>query len=138
MSKSVSSEILPEQLAEHRAVRAWSRLEPEQVEPERIEVLKLKNKSAVYRLAGVGSDGSDIIAKRCRATTGLIERLIHREFLAHLALPALRYYGFVEEAGGEFGWLFLERARGTEYSSGNSEHRALAGGDGESLQASGV
>ena len=100
---------------------------PSGVEPEAIAILKLTNKSTVYRLAGVGPDGSAVVGKRCRAATARIESIIHQEFLAHLPLPALRCYGFVEEPDGEFCWLFLEEAVGQEYSPLDAEHRALAG-----------
>ena len=126
MSKSIATEVLPERLAEHRAVRAWSRLDPARVEPERIEILKLRNKSAVYRLAAVGPEGSSVIAKRCRLATGSIERMLYEEFLPRLPLPALRCHGMIEEPDGEFCWLFLENACGEEYSTASAQHRALA------------
>src|SRR5207244_4081301 len=77
-------ETLPERLAEHRAVRAWAALNPDRVVPESIEVLKFKrleSKSAVYRLNGVAPDGSAVVAKRCRAVTASVERMIYEEFL---------------------------------------------------------
>src|SRR6266699_4299956 len=127
MSKTVTTEILPEKLLEHRAVKAWSQLQPERVEPESIEILKLKRKSAVYRLSGVAPDGSAVIAKRCGAETARIERTIHEDFLSHLPVPALACYGFVEEQSERFCWLFLDEAIGREYSPHKAEHRALAG-----------
>ena len=78
MSKSVATEVLPERLVEHRAVRAWSQLQPDRVEPTRIEILKLKKiKSAVYRLHGIGPDGTAVIAKRCQVATAEVERMIY-------------------------------------------------------------
>src|SRR6266705_1334523 len=128
MSKTVTTEILPENLLEHRAVKAWSQLEPERTEPEAIAVLRLtRKKSAVYRMAGVGPTGAAVVAKRCRTTTAIVERLIYEEVLSSLSLPALGCYGFVPEPGGEFCWLFLEDAGTHEYSPDNAEHRALAG-----------
>src|SRR5437867_2073874 len=91
------TETLPERLSEHRAVKAWAALNPERVEPKEIEILKLKNKSAVYRLVGVGEEGSSIVAKRCRAVTASVERMIYEEFLPLLPLPSLRYYGHLDE-----------------------------------------
>src|SRR5438552_6863479 len=123
------TETLPERLVEHRAVKAWAALNPERVVPESIEVLKFKrleSKSAVYRLNGVAPDGSAVVAKRCLAVTAAVERAIYEEFLPHLPLPALRYYGHVDEPGGEFGWLFLENAGGLEYSPRDAGHRSLA------------
>src|SRR6266700_2849114 len=113
MSRPIASEVLPERLVEHRAFQAWSRLRPEPVEPAGLEVLKLKTKSAVYRMPGLGADGSAVIAKRCKRGTALIERIVHEEILAHLPLPAARFYGFLEDpADPEFCWLFLEDAHG--------------------------
>src|SRR5213593_5205747 len=103
----------PERLSEHRAVKAWAALNPERVEPESIEILKFKrleSKSAVYRLNGVAPDGSAVVAKRCRAVTASVERMIYEEFLPQVPLPAVRYYGHVDEPGGAFCWLFLENA----------------------------
>jgi len=101
MSKTVTTEILPENLLEHRAVKAWSQLEPERTEPEAIAVLRLtRKKSAVYRMAGVGPTGAAVIAKRCRTTTAIVERLICEEVLSSLSLPALGCYGFVPGANG--------------------------------------
>src|SRR6266567_6217528 len=74
MSKPITTEILPDNQLDHRAVRAWATLKPPRVKPDAIETLRLKNKSAVYRLVGVGDDGSSVIAKRCRAATASVER----------------------------------------------------------------
>ena len=127
MSKPITTEILPENLREHRAVQIWSGLQPRRVEPEKIEILKLKKKTAVYRLVGVGPGGSAVIAKKCLARTGEVERIIYQELLPRLPHPALRCYGFVAEPEGEFVWLFLEDAGPHAYSPANEEHRALAG-----------
>ena len=128
MSKSVATEILPERLVEHRAVQAWSQLQPDRVEPTRIEILKLtKKKSAVYRLHGIGPDGRAVIAKRCCVATAEVERMVYEEFLPRVSVPALRCYGFVKESEGDFCWLFLEDAVGEVYSPQIPQHRALAG-----------
>ena len=34
---------------------------------------------------------------------------MHEEFLPRLPLPALRWYGFVEEPDDDYGWLFLSQ-----------------------------
>src|SRR5439155_10315474 len=128
MRNCTAEEVLPANLAEHRAVKAWSQLEPERIEPDTIVVLRLtKEKSAVYRMTGVGPNGGAIVAKRCRTTTASVERIIYEMALWRLSLPTLGYYGFVPEPGGEFCWLFLEDAGAHEYSPDNAEHRALAG-----------
>src|SRR5437762_9981418 len=78
MRNCTAEEVLPADLAEHRAVKAWSRLEPERIEPDTIVVLRLtKEKSAVYRMTGVGPNGGAIVAKRCRTTTASVERIIY-------------------------------------------------------------
>src|SRR5881296_2207712 len=127
MSKRITREILPERLLEHRAVKAWSQLQPERVEPEGIEILKLKRKSAVYRLLGLGPNGSAVIAKRCPCRSAVIERRIYEEFLPPLPVPTLRCYGFVADTDGDYCWLFLEDASGQEYSLLDPAHRAVAG-----------
>jgi len=68
----------------------------------------------VYRLVRVGTANSDVIAKRCRRSTALIERTIYEEILPNLPFPMLHYYGCVEESNGEFWWLFLEDVSGGE------------------------
>jgi len=128
VSKYANSELLPDNLLDHRAVQAWWRINPDCFEPQNIEVLKwTRKKSAVYRLTGVGSNGSAVIAKRCPAKTGSVERLIYETLFPRLSLPSLRCYGFVAEPEGDFCWIFLEDAGAQEYSEDCAEHRALAG-----------
>jgi Phosphotransferase enzyme family len=132
---------------EHPAVKAWIKLQPDRVEPESIEILNkkkrawltfqsewlesemiesLQKRKLVYRLKGVGSEGSAVIAKQCEQVAGITERTIYKEILFRLPVPTPRYYGFVEEPDREFCWLFLEDA-GTEQCSPHiSDHRALA------------
>ena len=126
MTKTEVKEVLPADLREHRAVRAWRQIQSEWFELENIEVLKSKRKSAVYRLTGIGPNGATIIAKRCKTATALVERAIYDELLKHPSLPALRCHGLVWEQEREYCWLFLEDAAGPEYSPNNKEHRALA------------
>ncbi len=126
MSRAINCEISREEAAEHPAVQAWRRLGPERAKPERIEVLKQKPKSAVFRLAGMGPDGSALIAKRCLKSTAFTERLIYEECLPRLPIPGRpQLYGFVAE--GEYCWLFLEDAAGNAYSPDNNNHRGTAG-----------
>src|SRR6185503_20219642 len=98
---------------DHPAVLAWSRLQPERVEPAGLVQLKGKLNTAVFRLDGVGPDGSNVIAKRCRTSTARVERIIYEHLLARLPLPTLRIYGFVPD--GEYCWLFLEDAGSGRY-----------------------
>jgi hypothetical protein len=127
MPDHATKEVLPANLQEHRAVKAWRKLKPEWFETDQIEILKLKTKSAVYRLSGVGPDGTAIIAKRCRTATALVEQAIYDRFLTRLPLPALRCHGLVLEPDGESCWLFVEDAGRQAYSPALEEHRALAG-----------
>ena len=127
MPDHATKEALPANLQEHRAVKAWRRLQTEWFETDQIEILKLKTKSAVYRLSGAGPDGSAVIAKRCPTATALVERAIYDQFLTRLPLPALRCYGSVTEPGGDSCWLFVEDAGQEAYSPALGEHRALAG-----------
>jgi hypothetical protein len=132
---------------EHPAVKAWIRLQPNCFEPKSIEILdkqkrawlsfqpewleyesmeSLQERKFVYRLKGVGPEGSAVIAKQCEQVAGITERTIYKEILFRLPVPTPRYYGFVEEPDGALCWLFLEDA-GTEWCSPHiSEHRALA------------
>jgi hypothetical protein len=127
MAKTVIQEVLPAVLAEHRAIRAWQQLHPERPEPERIEIVTLKNKTAVYRLWGVRRDGGPVVAKRCDASSGHVERLVYEQLLPGVSAPTLRCFGWVPEPAGAFGWLFLEDAGAHAYSSASGENRVLAG-----------
>src|SRR5262245_54004229 len=124
--KQVSKEIAP---IESRALMAWRALWPALAEPSKIERLKgdkETSKKSAHRLAGVGPEGSTIIAKRCRRSKALTERGIYEDVLPRVPVPALRYYGLVEEDDGEFCWLFLEDAGEEKYSPFIAEHRRLA------------
>src|SRR5689334_1000286 len=84
-------------LSEHPAVRAWSQLQPGRDVSE-IQPLKRTYKTAIYRLTNSGARGCGVIAKRCLTTTGLTERLIYEEILPRVAVPGLRFFGFLEDA----------------------------------------
>ncbi len=69
MAKHMPNAIIQTNLNEHPAVKAWRKLRPKWGDPERITVLKeLKKsaKSAVYRLEGITTEDTAVIAKRCR------------------------------------------------------------------------
>ena len=109
------------------AFRAWSELRVGGREPTRVEILKDRNASHVYRLAGAGPDGSNVVAKRCLRAGALLERTIYQQVLRHLPVRSLRYYGLVEERDTPFCWLFVEDAAGAPYSSTAAmEHGRLA------------
>jgi hypothetical protein len=119
--------VVTEGVREHRAVRAWRQFHSEAWEPRTLETLQRKNCSVVYRLDGVGRGGQKVIAKRCRATTARLERLIYQELLPLSGMPTVRCYGLLPEPDGELWWLFLEDADGAAYLPQIPEHRALAG-----------
>src|SRR5207247_194188 len=52
------------------------------------------------RLEGAGPGGSAVYARWRPANTGLTERTVYQDILAHLPIGALRCYGFVH-AGGQ-------------------------------------
>src|SRR5215208_106834 len=134
-------------LLEHPAVKAWNNLQPDRVEPESIETLDgkkrawikfrservqpeitemLKRKRFIYRLKGVGREGSAVIAKQCKKGNGMLQHTIYKEILSRLPIPTLCCYGFVEEPSGELCWLFLEDAGTDVFSFRIREHRTLA------------
>ncbi len=146
MAKHETIRIVQTNPFEHPAVQAWRELQSRQVEdprsaayrayrvePERIEILKGKlptqtkrTKRFVCRLVGVGPAGSAVIGKRCWRSKAVVENTIYEEILPYLPIPSLNYYGLVEEANGEFCWLFLEDAGEEEYSARLAEHRSLS------------
>ena len=120
-------EILTEGVREHRAVQAWLQVQPDSCAPRSLELLQRRRYSTVYRLNGVTQDGKRVIAKRCRAATARIERMIYQELLPLTEMAALQCYGAVQEPDGEFCWVFLEDATGASYSPQLPHNRALAG-----------
>jgi aminoglycoside phosphotransferase (APT) family kinase protein len=88
----------------------------------RVEPLAVRAKSAVYRLAGTG-----VVAKRCRAETAAVERLVHERLLPGLPVASLRLLGGSEPDADGFCWLFLEDAGEESYSYSDERHRRLAG-----------
>lgn len=117
----------PSELREHPAVVAWGRIAPSSTAPELVSVLKRKAKGSVYRLTGVGKDGTDVIAKRCRQDKGRVESLVYRELYPRLPVATLHFYGSVQEEAGGFGWLFLEDVGDRPYRPEVPEHRRAAG-----------
>src|SRR6266513_2681750 len=129
MAKRSATRFVATNLRQHGAVKAWSALGPTRVVPDGIEILNEPTGSKVYRLLGVGPDGSAVVAKQRRVGPGgsLVERTAYEEVFPRLPVPALHYYGFVEDDDARFGWLFLEDAGRIQYSARIEEHRALAG-----------
>ena len=109
------------------ALQAWAQFDPHGLEPHRIEVLQCKGKSAIYRLSGVGPEGSAIIAKRCSLDTARVERILYEEVLPELGIPFLQCHGLLAAVDGQNAWLFLDNADGQTYSVQDRSHRAAAG-----------
>ncbi len=101
---------IPEPVVEKAqpALQAWLRLRPGSSEPSGITVLKSTARSTVCRIEGVGPGGSGIVAKWCPRTDGELETFIYTEVLQRLSIDSIRCYGFIDEGGGDYGWLFLE------------------------------
>lgn len=114
-------------LEDHPAARAWRKLTAERVGPKSIRTLKAEGqKSAVYRLAGVGPGGCDLVAKRCLSDRGTIEWMIYRDVLPHLRISALHCHGSVADDDSRFRWIFLEDAGQEGCALESERHRALA------------
>lgn len=133
MDKVETVKIAQTGLLEHPAVRAWCQVQSIRGEPIRLEILKGKQpaqtkniKRLVCRLMGIGPAGSSVIGKRCRRANAVVENTIYKDILPHLPVASLDYYGMVEEANGEFCWLFLQDAGENAYSDLINEHRALS------------
>jgi hypothetical protein len=130
MSNRVTDNGLPSCVTEHPAMSAWWKLRPGSAPATRVDLLKGRARSAgrsAYRLVGVGPNGSPVVAKRCRRPKALVERVVYTEFLPDVPLPALRYFGCVEEPHGSFCWLFLEDVGGQRYPPLRDELRRSAG-----------
>jgi aminoglycoside phosphotransferase (APT) family kinase protein len=111
---------------EHPAVKAWRDLGLGTETPHTIEILKQSKKRAVYRLKGLAVRGASVVAKRCQRDIILLERTMYEQALRHLPFAAPVYYGVVDEAAGDFSWLFLEDVGDERYSVLDSDHRLLA------------
>jgi hypothetical protein len=107
-----------------RKKRAWIRFRSERVRPEITEILK--RGKFIYRLKGIGSEGSAVIAKQCKRADGMLEHTMYKEILLRLPVTTLRCYGFIEEPSGGCCWLFLEDAGTEVFQFRIREHRALA------------
>jgi hypothetical protein len=120
-------------LGEHPAVRGWRQLKSRSGDPRGIEILKGKSPNGtgrirrlVCRLVGVGPAGTSVIGKRAWRSSAMVENTIYAQLLPDLPVASLNYYGMVEEANGEFCWLFLEDAGERAYSKTLDRHRALS------------
>ena len=91
-------EVLTTSLGDLPVVRAWTGLG--YAAPGKVEILRRKSKSVIYRLAGVGRGESDVIAKSCWQHNAAVERRIYADVLPRLPIDVLAYYGFAEGEGG--------------------------------------
>jgi ATP-binding cassette, subfamily B, bacterial len=117
-----------ERLLAHPAVQAWLRLGPERPVPDR--VAPATKRRGVYRLEGVGAEGSTVIAKRCKRRDSLVERTVYERISPFVPLPGPRYYGVVadpnEDPEKEVCWLFIGEIQGEQYDVLLPSHRAAA------------
>jgi len=120
-------ETITTNVAEQPVVRAWRTLAAatEAPAPERVEVLRRRNKSVVYRLPGVGHGRGDVIAKHCVRDSALAECAVYL-VLEELPVSHPEYYGYVEGEQDGFGWLFLGDAAGEPFEPEAPAQRALA------------
>ena len=125
-------------IALHPAARAWCKLTNRQSGPKSIEIIqeqvrraeeiyRTTSKPFVYRLTGVGPDGSNVIAKRYECAAASTECAIYQDVLPYLPVSTLRYCGLVADDDPQFCWLFLEDAGEEPYLLNAEEHRVLAG-----------
>jgi hypothetical protein len=118
-------QIVRDPAPEHPALVAWRAL-GRRVTPESVQVLPGQRASTIYRLRGIGPDGTAVIAKRSRIEPASIERLVYDDILPRLPVTSPRYYGFTREDDAH-AWLFLEDVGEERYSASNAQHMALAG-----------
>ena len=91
------------------AVRAWEAVRAPGSTLERVDLLRSKAKSAVYRLSVRDRHGAtSLIAKRGLLAETSRERLIYDEVLPRVPVPSLRFFGFVQDEDRRQAWLFLE------------------------------
>jgi Phosphotransferase enzyme family len=125
MVEPAGDELTTVAVPEHPAVRAWVRARPGAVLPTEVTLLKRKEKSAVYRLAGVGPGDAAVVAKHCRPGSARVERVVYGAVLPRLPVTRPGYYGCAE--GPDGWWVFLEEVVADKYSAALEEHRRLAG-----------
>jgi phosphotransferase family enzyme len=111
------------------AVAAWAAVRPAGAaySPSSATTLKsFRGGSVVYRLAGIGPRGGDVIAKWTSRATVELESSLYADLLSCLPIATVRCYGIAPDDDEAMGWLFLEDAGGIPYSPERPEHRRLA------------
>jgi aminoglycoside phosphotransferase (APT) family kinase protein len=83
-------------------------------------------KSCVLRIRGAAPDGSDLIAKRLRTESALLEQEMYQVILPSLPVSHLRSYGLATEREGHDAWIFLEDAGRRRYSPERLERCPVA------------
>jgi hypothetical protein len=123
----MSKKVISKNISDHLAVKAWIQLNPKHRIPERIDVIRevAEPKASVYRLFGIGHQGSSVIAKRSQTELAMLDRTFYEEILPNIPIPSAYYYGFYDE-DDHITWLFLEDAGDIRYSYRVEEHRMLA------------
>jgi aminoglycoside phosphotransferase (APT) family kinase protein len=76
-------------------------------------------------LRGVGGDAGNVIAKRAKADTVLLELLIYEHFLSRLPITSLKVIGSLIEDTGQAAWLFVEDAGEESFTSSVPGHRRV-------------
>ncbi len=109
---------------EHPAVRAWLSLYAVGGEVAGVDTITSKEKASVWRLRGVAPDGGDVIAKRARCETAVIERVMYEQVTPEAGVAVPDYFGCVEEPDGL--WLFLADIGDEPFAHDEAEHRTLA------------
>ena len=122
-------EIITMEVAEQPAVRAWRSLGSAADDgfvpavPMRLEMLRRRDKSIVYRLVGVGRGGGDVIAKLACRPSAHVERDVYL-VLRQLPIASTEFYGLVEASGGPTGVEACGPVAGSQPSSPASNGQA--------------
>lgn len=124
MGSPASRRLDPERFEGHPALAAWRALGG--AVPAAIVAVKEERRSRIYRLEGARPGDSDVVAKRGSAASIALERLVHEELLAPLAIGSPRCLGLVPDADPRFAWLFLEDAGGAGFDADLPAHRTAA------------
>ncbi len=108
-----------------RAAHGWNRLHTGSNPKIQSEVVQAENARGVYRLLGVGKNGSNVIAKRSKPHDAQLERMIYEQTLPTLPNRQLSFYGYIE--AGKHAWIYIEEAPGREYDPSRHNDREIAG-----------
>lgn len=124
MLEQIVSKEQPPDVPTHPAVCAWNRFRPNLIHATGVAILKKRSKTAIYKVDGVGSYGSPVVAKLCRRHVAAHERTVYEQILSHLPVSYPLYYGSIKESD-DHDWLFLEYVEGEQYSRSRADHAAL-------------